>query len=44
MTFRNLEDQLARWLEQIQQYDFEIIHRKECLYSNADSLSRRPCE
>jgi len=38
-----LEGQLARWLEQLQQYNFEIIHRKGSLYSNADGLSRRPC-
>lgn len=44
MSFRNLEGQLARWLKQIQQYDFEIIHRKENLHRNADGLSRRPCE
>jgi len=43
LTFRNLEGQLARWLEQIQQYDFEIVHRKGNLHSNADGLSRRPC-
>jgi len=43
MTFRNLEGQLARWLEQLQQYNFEIIHRKGSLHSNADGLSRRPC-
>jgi len=42
-TFRNLEGQLARWLEQIQQYDFEIVYRKGNLHSNADGLSRRPC-
>jgi len=41
--FRNLEDQLARLLEQIQQYHFEIIHRKGNLHSNVDGLSRRPC-
>jgi len=44
MSFRNLESQLARWLQQIQQYDFEIIRRKGCLYSNAHGWSRRPCE
>jgi len=36
MSFRNLESQLARWLEQIQQYVFEIIYRKGSLRSNAD--------
>lgn len=35
---------LARWLERIQQYDFEIFHRKRKLYGNDDGLSRRPCE
>jgi len=44
MSFKNLEGQLARWLEQIQQYNFEIIHRKENLHGNADGLSRRPCK
>jgi len=39
MFFRNLEGQLAR-LEQIQQYDFEIIHRKGSLHSNGNDLSR----
>lgn len=43
MSFKNPEGQLARWLEWIQQYDFEIIHRKGNLHKNADSLSRRPC-
>jgi len=40
MIFRNLEGQLARWLEQMQQYDFKIIHRKGNLHFNADGLSR----
>jgi len=31
-------------MERIQQYDFEIIHRKGKLHGNADGLSRRPCE
>ncbi|XP_070172331.1 protein NYNRIN-like [Polyergus mexicanus] len=34
---------MARWLERIQQYDFEIVHRKGKLHGNADGLSRRPC-
>jgi len=28
MSFRDLEGQLARWLERLQEYEFEIIHRK----------------
>jgi len=43
MSFRNLVGQLGR-LEQMQQYDFEIIHRKGSLHSNADGLSRWSCE
>jgi len=34
----------VQWLEQIQQYDFEIIHRKGSSHSNADGLSKRPCK
>lgn len=44
MSFRDLEGQLARWLERLQQYDFEIIYRKGKVHKNTDGLSRRPCE
>lgn len=44
MSFRNLEGQLARWLERLQQYDFEIVHRAGKSHGNADGLSRRPCD
>lgn len=44
MSFRNLEGQLARWLERLQQYDFEIQHRKGKVHKNSDGLSRRLCE
>lgn len=37
------EGQLARWLERLGEYDFNIIHRPGQLHSNADSLSRQPC-
>ncbi|XP_011860227.1 PREDICTED: uncharacterized protein LOC105557572 [Vollenhovia emeryi] len=40
----DLEGQLARWLERLQRYDFEIIYRKGLLHGNADGLSRRLCE
>lgn len=43
MSFKNLEGQLARWLERLQQYDFIITHRKGLSHKNADGLSRRPC-
>ncbi|XP_026022288.1 uncharacterized protein LOC113021785 [Astatotilapia calliptera] len=37
------EGQLARWLEKLAEYNFEIIHRPGRVHTNADSLSRRPC-
>jgi len=34
----------ARWLERLQQYEFEIIHRKGELHRNDDGFeSRHPC-
>jgi hypothetical protein len=35
--------QNARWLEQLEEYDFEIVHRPGTRHGNADALSRRPC-
>ena len=37
------EGQVARWLEKLQQFEFEIIHRKGLRHTNADALSRLPC-
>eukprot|EP00731_Ephydatia_muelleri_P000931 Em0001g931a len=34
------EGQLARWLEQLQEYDFAVIHHRGCNHGNADALSR----
>ena len=34
--------QVARWLEQIAEYDFEIVHRHGKQHANADALSRYP--
>lgn len=42
MRFRHLEGQLARWMEELSQYDMEILHRSGALHSNADGLSRIP--
>lgn len=39
-----VEGQLARWLERLEAYQFEIVHRAGALHGNADALSRRPCE
>ena len=43
-NFREPEGQLARWLELLQEYTFNIIHRQGRLHSNADSLSCIPCQ
>ena len=40
--FRKLEGQLARWQEQLAQFDFQIVHRPGGKHSNADGLSRLP--
>jgi len=42
MKFKNLEGQLARWMEELSQYDMVIRHRAGRKHTNADSLSRIP--
>ena len=37
------EGQVARWLEKLQEYNFEIVHRKGLRHINTDALSRLPC-
>ena len=34
---------MARWIEKLQEYHFDIVHRPGRKHSNADSLSRLPC-
>ncbi|CAH8536658.1 unnamed protein product [Dicrocoelium dendriticum] len=41
-NFRDPEGQIARWQEQLQEYDFECHHRPGIKHGNADALSRRP--
>jgi len=43
MNFKQLEGQMARWIERIMMYKFEIVHRPGKSHGNADALSRRPC-
>ncbi|XP_046548023.1 uncharacterized protein LOC124257985 [Haliotis rubra] len=40
MNFRAPEGQLARWLEELSQYDLRVEHRPGAKHQNADGLSR----
>ena len=42
MRFRHIEGQLARWLEELSQYDMDVVHRPGKKHENADGLSRIP--
>ena len=43
MNFKDPEGQVARWLEVLSTYNFEIQHRPGLKHNNADALSRGPC-
>ena len=40
VNFRHPEGQIARWLEELSQYDMAIVHRPGKKHVNADALSR----
>ena len=42
LSFKNIEGQLARWLECLSQFDMTLIHRAGKQHVNADVLSRIP--
>ena len=42
LNLKRPEGQIARWLEEVSQYDFHIEHRKGYRHVNADALSRIP--
>ena len=44
MSFKEPEGQLARWIEELQAYDFTVVHRPGTQHGNADALSHRPCD
>ncbi|GBN05495.1 Retrovirus-related Pol polyprotein from transposon 297 [Araneus ventricosus] len=44
LNFREPEGQIARWIQRLQEYDFEIQHRKGTSHGNADALFRRSCK
>ena len=43
LSFREPEGQIARWLEYLQGFEFQVVHRAGEQHGNADALSRRPC-
>ena len=42
MTFKEPQGQVARWLERLQEYNFEVEHRAGRSHGNADAMSRKP--
>jgi hypothetical protein len=42
-NFKEPEGQLARWMETLAMFEFEIKHRPGRQHNNADGLSRLPC-
>ena len=43
-NFKNPRGQVARWVERLNDFDFEVEHRPGQLHGNADGLSRFPWE
>ncbi|GBM38864.1 Retrovirus-related Pol polyprotein from transposon 297 [Araneus ventricosus] len=44
LNFREPEGQIARWIQRLQEYDFEMKHCKGTSHANTDALSQRPCK
>ena len=42
MGFKNIEEQLSRWIEELTVYNMKIGHRPGKDHVNADDLSRIP--
>ena len=42
MRFKNIEGQLARWIEKLQNYDMELLYRAGMDHDNADGRSLLP--
>ncbi|KRZ82180.1 Retrovirus-related Pol polyprotein from transposon 17.6 [Trichinella sp. T8] len=43
-NFKEPEGQVARWLQQLGEFDFEVIYRPGRKHQNADALSRGSCK
>ena len=41
-SFQEPRGQVARWIERLAEYDYEILHRTGLKHKNADALSRYP--
>lgn len=44
LNFKNPEGQMARLIERLQFYDFNLEYRAWWSHQNADPLSQKPCE
>ena len=42
MSFKDIEVQLARWMEELSQFDISVVHRPGKYHITADALSRIP--
>lgn len=42
-NLKNPQGQVARWLEEMGNYNLHVTHRPGAVHRNADALSRRPC-
>ena len=42
-SFKEPEGQVARWLEVLDMFDYDLQHRPGRLHGNADAMSRIPC-
>jgi transposase InsO family protein len=42
-SFKSPEGQVARWLEALEEYQMEVVHRPGKKHQNADALSREGC-
>ena len=43
-SFKDPQGQMAKWLQVLDTYDFEIEHRAGKRHGNSDAMSREPCK